>query len=109
MKTESKQTLQNDLQFLEQETAAEDLFRLAQARNNALKGRGKKSHRLMWPATAVAAASVLLAVFLVGPFAPEKAPVPVASEKSLQDESDEFYENLEFYYWVAEAADLKTG
>ena len=109
MKTEWEKQLQDDLHTLEEETGSQDIFRLAQARNTALHGKKPHHPRLIWPTMAATTASVMLAVFLVGPWSPGEQAVPLANEQLIYDESVDLYEDLDFYYWLAEETENTTG
>lgn len=103
--------LRQDLRAREADMDAKDVFGLAQARNNALKGKQKRKRglQLLWPAMGTAFASVLLVMIFTG--SPERATAPkgLAADDYLLDENADLYEDLEFYYWIAETENRGTG
>ena len=108
-KTEWESQLRDDLRSLEDGTDSKDIFQLAQARNDALRGRGATRRRLIWPTAAVTAASVLLAVFVATPWQTTEQPIPVANEKLIFGDNMDLYEDLDFYYWLSKAEDTTAG
>ena len=107
----TKPTLQKDLQSVEAGTEARDIFRLAQARNSALAQRGPGYARFLRSVFGASIMSVLmLSLFLlqnaadinVGAVDPQ-----YVNEFSEQD--IDLYEDLEFYYWLAESQRSATG
>ena len=101
--------LRDDLHNLEETTRAPEIFRLAQARNRALAQTEPTSAKLLWPVMGASMASVVLATVLI--FQPDSTGShnqlgnqldnQLASE-SMIDDSIELYEDLDFYYWLAE-------
>jgi hypothetical protein len=95
--------LRNDLHELENGTASQDLFRLAQARNKALSQSSHAKKRYFWPALGTSLASVTLITLLLNP-AQES---PITGNISITDieidETLELYNDLDFYDWLASA------
>ena len=60
-----EQALQQDLYSLETRADAQDIFALAQARNQALAQSRSPSKKLLWPTLGASLASVFFAVLLV--------------------------------------------
>jgi len=120
MTNHSKQTLENnlqqDLQCLENDTEARDIFRLAQARNKALSQDSSDRKRGFLPALSASTATILLVAF----FFFQEAPVPLNKETiselnsadsafEFDNENIELYEDLDFYYWLADNEQGGTG
>ncbi len=104
MKTEFEQGVQSDLRHSEQLVDADQLRQLAAFRQQALEAMlanvALPRHRLrplLWPTAGMALASILLLVLAL-PFSPFK---PTLLNESLSD-NRELYDDLEFYYWLAE-------
>lgn len=97
--------LRDDLHTLEETTGAPEIFRLAQARNRALAQTEPTSGKLLWPVMGASMASVLLAtVLIIQPDSRElgsQVDNQLATEMII-DDSIELYEDLDFYYWLAE-------
>lgn len=101
--------LRDDLHTLEETTGAPEIFRLAKARNRALAQTEPTSGKLRWPVMGASMASVLLAtVLIVQPDSTELSSqvdnqlgTQLATEMII-DDSIELYEDLDFYYWLAE-------
>lgn len=84
----------------------EIVARLRQARLQALEARPRRSSRLVWAGGLATAAVAILVMVLWWP----SAPGPKHHEPSMEDlelltapESLDFYEDLEFYRWLADA------
>jgi len=104
MKTEFEQSLQSDLRHGEQAVDAGHLQQLASFRQQALGPLSsnatqapRRLRRFLWPTAGMALASILVLV-LAMPFSPFG---PTASNEYLSDNL-ELYDDLEFYYWLAE-------
>ncbi len=104
MKTEFEQNLQSDLRHSEQAVDSAQLQQLAAFRQQALQAMPAnvalprhRLRRLLWPTAGMALASILLLV-LVLPFSAFK---PTLSNEYLSDNM-ELYNDLEFYYWLAD-------
>ncbi|HAZ95281.1 MAG TPA: hypothetical protein DCW94_06270 [Porticoccaceae bacterium] len=108
--------LQQDLHHLENETEARDVFRLAQARNRALSQNGSSRKKGFIPTLGASLASILLVAF----FFFQEAPVSLNNETvselnradsafEFDDENVELYEDLDFYYWLADNEQGATG
>jgi len=104
MKTEFEQGVQSDLRHSEQLVDADQLRQLAAFRQQALEAMPANvalpRHRLrplLWPTAGMALASILLLILAL-PFSPFK---PTLLNESLSD-NRELYDDLEFYYWLAE-------
>ncbi|OUS13249.1 hypothetical protein A9Q89_03240 [Gammaproteobacteria bacterium 53_120_T64] len=103
MKTKFEQGLQTQLRGDEQAIDAGQSARLSAMRRQALDGQlgsaraPRRFHGLLWPATGMALAS-LLALGLIMPLS-SLAPTP--SREYLND-NFELYDDLEFYYWLAD-------
>lgn len=93
--------LRDELHTLEETTGAPEIFRLAQARNRALAQTKAKSGKFLWPVMGASMASALIAMVLI--IQPDNTELDnqLAGEIIIGD-SIEFYEDLDFYYWLAE-------
>ena len=109
-------SLQQELQCLENETEARNVFRLAQARNRALSQAGSGRKKGFIPTLGASMASILLVAF----FFFQEAPTPLGNETisdvnsadsafEFDDENVELYEDLDFYYWLADNEQGATG
>jgi hypothetical protein len=107
----TKHTLQQDLQSIETDTEARDIFRLAQARNNALAQRSPVYDRVLRPVLGVSIMSVLLlSFFLMQNLANTNLEaVNPQYVNDFSEQSIDIYEDLEFYYWLAESQQSETG
>jgi hypothetical protein len=96
--------LRNDLHKLENETSSKDLFRLAQARNNALAQSVQSKKRFLWPALGTSLASVALIAVLINP-ADQIEPAGDISITEIKADEPllDLYEDLDFYDWLASA------
>lgn len=114
-----EQALQQDLYSLETRADAQDIFALAQARNQALAQSRSPSQKLLWPTLGASLASVFFAVLLVnGPswqmFNPTESdglftdPDSSILLSEFDADSIELYEDLDFYYWLADT-DVEGG
>lgn len=103
--------LQQDLRKLEEETSAQDVFRLAQARNAALKSakQGVSRKKYIWPTLGVSLASLFMVAIFMGSPEENVAPTGIANEEFLLDENADLYDDLDFYYWLAETESDVTG
>ena len=108
--------LQQDLQQLESETEARDIFRLAQARNRALSQAPPKLKNRFLPVLGASMASVLLAAAFFFQQSPLSLDNEVVGDITLEESSFEFddenmelYEDLDFYYWLADNDQGATG
>ena len=100
MKTEFEKSLQSDLRHSEQAVDAEHLQQLAGVRQLALENATpapRRLRRFLWPTAGMALASILVLVFAM-PFSPLG---PTAANEYLSDNL-ELYDDLEFYYWLAD-------
>ena len=96
--------LRNDLHALENDTFSQDLFRLAQARNNALAQSGQSKKRFLWPALGTSLASVALIAALINPADQMKTAGEISiTEVQVDEPLIELYEDLDFYDWLASA------
>jgi len=106
MNNSTEQSLRKRLEALEQDTANEDLFRLAQGRNAALQQKPRKTKPIFWPAMATSLGSALLIAVLYTPagsvLSPKSEIVTEDFYTDLEDENLEFYYDLEFYDWLAD-------
>lgn len=101
MKTKFEQSLQNDLRHSEQSVDAKHLQQLASFRQQALEGATlapRRLRRFLWPTAGMALASILLLVFAL-PLPPLG---PTAANEYVSDNL-ELYDDLEFYYWLADS------
>jgi hypothetical protein len=96
--------LSNDLQALEKQMTSKDLFRLAQARKEALSQSRTTQKRLLWPVLGSSLASLALIVVLLNP-AEQTIPATDISMTEVQVDEPliELYEDLDFYDWLANA------
>lgn len=115
-KHQLENSLQQDLQHLENETEARDIFRLAQARNRALSQADSEHKTGYLPLLGASVTSILLVAFFFFQEAPEKLHNDVISDINnldsafeFDDESIELYEDLDFYYWLADNEQGATG
>jgi hypothetical protein len=96
--------LRNDLHDLENGTSSQDLFRLAQARNNALAQLDQSKKRFLWPALGTSLASVALIGVLINPAEQIKPAEDISITEIQADEPLlDLYEDLDFYDWLASA------
>jgi hypothetical protein len=106
MNSNTERSLQEQLVALEQDTANEDLFRLAQGRNNALQQKRRKASRILWPALATSMGSALLIALLYTPagsiMSPEREIVGDDYYSEIAEENFDLYDDLEFYDWLAD-------
>ena len=106
MNSNTERSLQEQLVALEQNTASEDLFRLAQARNNALEQKPRTISKGLWPAMATAFGSVALIAVLYSPIESVLSPnTEFGSDdyySELSEDNFELYDDLEFYDWLAD-------
>jgi hypothetical protein len=114
-----EQALQRDLQSMEAHSDAQDVFALAQARNQALAQSRNPSRKLLWPAMGASLASVSIAALLIsGPSwqlfnSTEGNGLLTEPDNSMlisdfDTDAIELYEDLDFYYWLADA-DIEGG
>jgi len=97
-------SLRDNLLEQENQTSSVDLFRLAQARNNALSQSRQRKVRFFWPALATSLASVALIVVLINPVEQLQPPGDISLTDIQVDEPLlDFYEELDFYDWLASA------
>lgn len=85
--------------------------RLAQARNAALDRKRRTRRRLVtWGSpVGLAAAAALLAVLFIGREAPVDESYVADLDLLGSGETIEFYEDLEFYEWLAETEAMESG
>ena len=95
--------LRNDLHKLENTTASKDLFRLAQARKNALSQSRHSKKRFFWPALGTSLASVVLIAILINPAQDNPLTANTSITEIEIDEALELYNDLDFYDWLANA------
>ena len=113
--TSFEQHLHQDLVALEETTAAPEIFHLAQARRRAMAQEKHSQPMILWPTFGVSLASLaLVGVMLNGQMGldnQQEASIKgnlgneVANDEMLLDTSDEYldlYEDLDFYYWLAD-------
>jgi hypothetical protein len=94
--------LRNDLHEMENGTTSQDLFSLAQVRNNALRQADQSKKRLLWPALGTSLASVALIAVLINP-ADQIEPAGDINITEIQADEAllDLYEDLDFYHWLA--------
>lgn len=99
MKTQFEQDLQSDLRHYEQTIDAEHITRLSNIRQHALSDASAphRLQRFFWPTTSMTLASLLVLV-LVSLFSPFTS-MPMNEQVS---DNYELYDDLEFYYWLAD-------
>ncbi|PCJ37705.1 MAG: hypothetical protein COA75_03015 [Cellvibrionales bacterium] len=105
MKTQFEQDLQNQLRHSEQTIDTENLTQLADIRHQALgllrtRKTSPPHHRwrcFSWPTAGMALAS-LLVIVLATPLSPFTSP----SSIDYLSDNTELYDDLGFYYWLAE-------
>lgn len=100
MKTKFEQSLQSDLRHSEQTIDAEHLQQLVGFRRQALENATLapcRLRRFLWPTAGMALASILVLVLVV----PFSSLGPAAPNEYVGD-SLELYDDLEFYYWLAD-------
>lgn len=106
MNNHTERRLQSDLQAIENDTAADDLFRLAQARKNALAQHRSAKSRFFWPAMATSLASVMLVGVFFMPFDHSKPLTETVSgsfQSDITEDNLDLYEDLDFYTWLAQS------
>ncbi|MDY0069754.1 MAG: hypothetical protein WDA10_11910 [Porticoccaceae bacterium] len=101
-----EQVLKRQLQDTEQHLHADLTRRLRQARYRALAAPPRfRLPRLVVPALGMVTASIVAIVLVVAP--PDESqdkPAGNGAVEQLSPDSTEFYEDLDFYYWLAESA-----
>ncbi len=104
MKTQFEQDLQSDLRHCEQAIDAEHITRLSNIRQQALSAASvstasapRRLRRFLWPTASMTLASLLVLV-LVSPLSPFTS-APMNEQVS---DNFELYDDLEFYYWLAD-------
>ena len=106
MNNHTERLLQSDLQAIENDTAADDLFRLAQARKNVLAQNRPAKSRFFWPAMATSLASVMLVSVFFMPFDHSKPVTETVSgsfQSDITEDNLDLYEDLDFYTWLAQS------
>ena len=99
--------LKDDLLVIEQTTGAPEIFQLAQARHRALSQEQSKA-TFMWPVLGATVASVLMVAVLVMPnneLSDNHLVDGITGEElffEITEDNIELYEELDFYYWLAE-------
>jgi hypothetical protein len=93
----------DDLQFLEENTQATDIFRLARSRKFALEQKSPSYRSIKW--LTAGAFSTILAFSLMVPFDTDSLSTDNSIDKALhaQSDTDESVEELyeeDFYYWL---------
>ncbi|MDG2501497.1 MAG: hypothetical protein P8M77_03815 [Porticoccaceae bacterium] len=116
MTNQTIENLQKDLQELENNTQARDIFRLAQARNKALSQSSPKQRKSFFPVLGASMASILLVSFFFFQEAPTSLNDEFISDLNpeeplfeMDDENLDLYEDLDFYYWLANNDQGATG
>ena len=106
MNSNTERSVQEQLVALEQDTTNQDLFRLAQGRNNALQQKRRKTGSILWPALATSMGSALLIAVLYTPagllMSPEREIIGDDYYSELAEENFELYDDLGFYDWLAD-------
>ena len=107
----TKPTLQQDLQSLEADTEARDIFRLAQARNSALAKRGPGYAKFLRPVFGASMMSVLMLSLFLLQSVPHSNVDAVDTEyvNDFSEQHIDLYEDLEFYYWLAASQQSATS
>jgi len=104
--TDFEKKLAQQLRSTETETQAADLFRLAQGRNRALSQGKATSFRLSWPAAGATLASIIMFAVLLPdqPSTDQDRPLisGVSTEQLAVSDPIELYQDLDFYYWLAD-------
>ena len=101
MNTKFEQSLQSDLRHSEQAIDAEHLQQLAGFRQQALENATlapRRLRRFLWPSVGMALASIFLLVLAL-PLSPLG---PTTANEYVSDNL-ELYDDLEFYYWLADS------
>lgn len=107
MNTKFEQSLQSDLRHSEQTIDVEHLQQLADFRQQALESATRAPRRLrrfLWPTAGMSLASILVLVFAL-PLSPLG---PTAANEYVSDNL-ELYDDLEFYYWLADSGQDLRG
>ena len=109
-----EQNLQQDLIAVEETSGAPEVFRLAQARRRAMAQQKSSQSKILWPALGASLASLaLVGVMLKGPMGfdnqqeaslKSQLGTEASDESSLEISEDHLYlyEDLDFYYWLAD-------
>ena len=100
MNTKFEQNIQSDLRHSEQAIDVEHLQQLSGFRQQALESTTRaprRFRRYLWPAAGMALASILVLVIAL-PLSPLG---PTAANEYVSDNL-ELYDDLEFYYWLAD-------
>ncbi|MDE0747692.1 MAG: hypothetical protein OSB23_07910 [Porticoccaceae bacterium] len=96
--------LTEDFTYLEDSTSVKDTFRLANARNKALRGQRSSSNTWSW--LVLGSSCAALAIIMLTPLSIETYPLTDTTLAINQPEtfatlaSIEQDENLAFYYWL---------
>lgn len=97
--------MQKVLRSSERELDTETTQRLVQSRINALNAASKRRMpRFFVPATGMALASVLALVLVLSPSVQH---YPSNQEEILLSEGLDLYEDMDFYYWLADEENLQ--
>jgi hypothetical protein len=97
-------SLRSTLLEQERETASEDLFRLAQARNRALSQSQQNRKRFFWPALGTSLASVALIAVLINPVEQLQSSDDISiTDIQIDEPLLDLYEDLDFYDWLTSA------
>jgi len=96
--------LAEDLAFLEDSTSVKDTFRLAKARNMALRGKRSRSNTWSWLVLGSSCAA-LVAIVMLTPLNMETYPLidttlAINEPEPFKGASIDQDENLAFYYWL---------
>jgi hypothetical protein len=101
MNTKFEQSLQSELRHSERVIDTQHLQRLADCRQQALDSTAlapSRLRRFLWPSAGMALASILVFVLAMMPLSPLG---PTVTNEYVSD-NQELYDDLEFYYWLAD-------
>ncbi len=109
MSTKFEQRLQTQLRYSEQTIDAKHLQRLSVYRQQAFDNAAlapSRLRRLLWPSAGMALASIL--VFVLAIIVPLSPLGPTVTNEYVSD-NQELYDDLEFYYWLADSEQDPRG
>ena len=105
---EFERTVRDDLRTLERRLDSRTARALEAGRGKALAAaRKRRLPSFLMPAAGMAAASVVALVLLLSPEHQNGVQAP-ADDPRLSENVD-FYEDLDFYYWLAESGKFSRG
>ena len=107
-----EQQLQKTMRDCERDTSISESMALAEARRNALQQKKQPLLRFAWPTAFSLACALLIAIFITPISENNTVAKPFSAELLLDEEGSdtlELYQELEFYYWLAQSEQPVTG